>query len=408
MASTGGPLHDVRIISVEQFGAGPLATLYLADMGADVIKIEDASTGGDVGRYVPPGIDRGTSLYFEAFNRGKRSIALDLHSDAGREVFHRLVAECDVVFSNLRGDLPGRLGLTYDQLKERNPAVVCVALTGYGRSGPRAMLPAYDALVQAEAGWAALTGDPDGPPTKSGLSLADYVVGLSAALATMVALHDARRTGMGRDVDVTLLDAALAMLTYPATWYLSAGHRTERHPMSSHPSIVPFQFFRTADGHVAVACPKEKFFTRLAEQLGRPEWTADDRFADFESRRQHRTELTDLLDAEFAKRTTGEWLELLTGEVPIAPVQSLDEALERDFLRERSMLVEYEHPTLGAVASVGIPIRLDGFEPMPRPGPLLGQDRDQILRDLGADEREIASLAERGAFGSASLDGPDR
>lgn len=394
------PLGDVRVLSVEQFGAGPLGTMYLADMGADVIKIEDPSTGGDVGRYVPPGQARGTSLYFEAFNRGKRSIALDLKSDSGREVFRRLVAASDVVFSNLRGDLPAKLGLTYDQLSEHNAAIVCVALTGYGRSGPRAALPAYDALVQAETGWAALTGEPKGPPTKSGLSLADYVVGLSAALGTMIALHQARRTGRGRDVDVTLLDAALAMLTYPATWFLSGGHITERHPMSSHPSIVPFQFFETADGYIAVACPKDKFYERLVQRLDSPDWAADARFADFEGRRVHRAELTELLNAEFVRRPTSEWIARLTGHVPVAPVQSLAQALDRSGLKDRSMLLEYDHPTLGHIESVGGPVRLSGHRLEPCPGPMLGQDSNEILRELGMTELEIESLADSGAFGS--------
>src|SRR5207245_2134780 len=250
-ARNGAPLRGVRIIAVEQFGAGPFGTLFLADLGAEVIKIEDPGRGGDIARYRPPGQTRTDSRCFETFNRGKRSMALVLTNAAGQDVLARLVGTSQALFTNLRGDLPQRLGLTYDALRHLNPAIVCVSLSAYGREGPRQATPGYDALVQAEAGWAALTGDPEGPPVKSGLSLVDYSAGLMAALALMVGVFDAQRTGKGRDIDTSLYDAALAMLTYPATWYLSQGVVTERLPDSAHPSIVPFQFFATADGHIA-------------------------------------------------------------------------------------------------------------------------------------------------------------
>ena len=220
------PLTGLRIVAVEQFGAGPFGTLLLADLGAEVIKIEDPAAGGDVGRTVPPGAADGSSLYFEAFNRGKRSIALDLTSPGGREVFSRLVATADAVYNNLRGDLPDRLGLTYAALSEINPAIVCVSLSAYGREDPRRAEPGYDALVQAEAGWASLTGEPGSPPARSGLPMADYAAGLVAACGLLAGIVDARRTGRGRDLDTSLFDTALAMLSYQATWWLSAGIET--------------------------------------------------------------------------------------------------------------------------------------------------------------------------------------
>lgn len=218
-----GPLAGVRIVSVEQFGAGPFGTLLLADLGAEVIKLEDPAAGGDVGRYVPPAQQGTDSLYFEAFNRGKRSLLLDLRTSAGREVLHRLVRTSEAVYNNLRPDRAAELGVTYRSLAPINAAIVCVSLSAYGRAGPRAGLPGYDALIQAEAGWAALTGDPEGPPTKSGLSLVDYVAGLLSALGLVAALLDARATGRGRDVEANLYDGALAMLSYQATWMLSRG-----------------------------------------------------------------------------------------------------------------------------------------------------------------------------------------
>ncbi len=368
----GAPLAGVTIVSVEQFGAGPFATLYLADLGARVIKIEDPRTGGDVGRSVPPGVSGSSSLYFETFNRGKSSVALDLTSAEGRATFERLVGEADAVFNNLRGDLVARLGLDYAALGRLNPAIVCVSLSAYGRAGGRAAYPGYDALVQAEAGWAALTGEPDSPPTKSGLSLVDYTAGLNAALGLMVGLFDARRTGQGRDVDINLYDSALALLSYPATWYLSRGISTERLGQSAHPSLVPFQFFETADGYLAVACAKEKFFQLLAPLIGRPELLEDDRFATFEARRVHRAALVEVLEATLREATTAHWLATFRGVVPVAPVRSMAEALTESELRERAMLVSYEHPELGSVRTLGTPIRVGDFTPSYRPAPLLG------------------------------------
>jgi crotonobetainyl-CoA:carnitine CoA-transferase CaiB-like acyl-CoA transferase len=402
------PLAGVRVVAVEQYGAGPFATLYLADLGAEVIKVEDPATGGDIGRYVPPGQDGTDSLFFEAFNRNKRSVALDLKSQGGREVFERLVAISDAVFSNLRGDQPERLGLTYPQLAHLNPRIVCVALTGYGRTAPKSTLPGYDALIQAESGWAAVTGGPDDPPTKSGLSLADYACGVTAALGLVVGVLDAQRTGLGRDVDTNLYDSALAFIAYPATWYLSSGFAAPRWPLSGHPSIVPFQFFRTADGYVAVATPKEKFFRSLVHAMDLSELDGDPRFASFAARRAHREELLEILVARFAECTTDAWLARLRGAVPIAPVRSLEEALDPDELTERDMLAEYQHPTFGTVRSVGSPLRFGGHQSAHRPGPQLGADTEQVLGELGYDQAGIEALRAHGAFGGRVMSGAPR
>lgn len=400
--ASGAPLAGLRLLAIEQYGAGPFGSLFLADLGADVIKIEDPSVGGDVSRYIPPGQSGSDSLFFETFNRNKRSVALDLKSTSGREVFERLVRTADAVYSNLRGDQPERLRIRYADLAPINQRIVCVTLTGYGTAGEEARWPGYDALIQGEAGWATLTGDPSGPPTKSGLSLADYVAGLVAAVGLLAGVLDARRTGRGRDVDTNLYDTALAMLTYPATWYLSLGYVTTRQPFSAHPSVVPFQFFPTADGYLAVACPKEKFFRVLVDRLGMPELADDPRFADFEARQRHRTELLGRLAARFSEKTTAEWITVLRGDVPIAPVRSLEEALGVDELRRRSILVEYSHPTLGPVRSIGSPLVVGGYQPAYRPGPSLGGDTAAILAELGYDRAAQEELARRGAFGSGA------
>ena len=399
----GAPLRGVRIIAVEQFGAGPFGTLFLADMGAEVIKIEDPAMGGDIARYVPPGQQGTDSLFFETFNRGKRSLALDLKNEAALGVLGRLVATSQAVFTNLRGDLPERLGLTYEALQRFNPAIVCVSLSAYGRTGDRRTYPGYDALVQAEAGWAALTGEPDGPPVKSGLSLVDYSGGLMAALGLMVGVFDAQRTGHGRNIDTSLYDAALALLTYPATWYLTQGVMTERLPDSAHPSIVPFQFFATADGHIAIACAKEKFFKALARALELP---SDARWTSFETRRQNRQALTELLAARFLEHPTAEWLARLTGKVPISPVRPLTAVLDRAEMAGRNMLASYPHPAFGQVESAGLPLRIDRFSPDYRAGPRLDADRESLLKTLGYSVTEVARLEAAGAFGSGKTEEP--
>ncbi len=401
MPAEQAPLAGVRIVAVEQYGAGPYATLYLADMGAEVIKIEDPGMGGDIGRYVPPGQSGTDSLFFESFNRGKRSLALDLKSTGGRAVLERLVGESHAVFNNLRGDLPERMGLTYAALGRINPAIVCVSLSAYGRQGEQAARPGYDPLVQAEAGWASLTGDPDGPPVKSGLSLADYAAGLGAALALMVALFDAGRTGRGRDVDTSLYDMALGLLTYPAAWYLTAGIEARRFPMSAHPSLIPFQFMQTADGYLAVACAKEKFFQDLLVAMELQDVAADPRFAGFAARREHREELSAILGARFREHTTADWLTRLHGRVPSAPVRSLAEALDREELAARDMLAAYDHPVFGQVAMTGMPFTFSGFRPTYTRAPAYNADQEAILDQLGYSAAERADLAAAGAFGSS-------
>jgi len=393
------PLAGVRIVAVEQFGAGPFGTLHLADLGADIIRLEDPSTGGDVSRYVAPG-QRGTdSLYFDSFNRGKRSMLLDLKSPAGQEVLHELCRNAHAVYANLRGDVLKNLGLTYDVLGRINPAIVCVSLSAYGRDGERNTEPGYDPLIQAEAGWAALTGNPGGPPTKSGLSLADYAGGIMAALGLMAAVFDAQRTGHGRDVDVSLYDTALALHNYRATWYLTASVPGDRTADSSHPSIVPFQFFATADGHVAIACAKEKFFRALVHRMGLPALAGEARFSSFDERRRNRDELLKTLRERFREQPTAHWVGLLRGHVPVAPVRTMEAALDPVELEQRAMLATYQHSALGEVTTVGLPIKMGGFAPTYRPGPALDGDRDAILAEAGYASGEIEALRERGAFG---------
>ena len=395
------PLEDVRILALEQYGAGPFGSVHLADLGAEVIKIEDPRTGGDVGRYVPPFQHDQDSLFFETFNRNKKSIQLDLTNPAGRRVFEDLVRVSDVVYSNLRGDVPEKIGLTYATLGALNPAVVCCSLSAFGMTGPRRDEPGYDYVLQGIAGWMDLTGEPGGPPSKSGLSLVDFSGGLVAATAILAGLHAARRDGLGGDCDVSLFDTAIAMLSYQATWHLTGGYQPERKGRSAHPSLVPFQAFPTADRWIVVACAKEKFFARLTVVLGRPDLSTDPRFLDFPARGAHAAQLQDLLDDIFTTRPAAVWLEALRAAgVPCGPVNDVAEALLDPQTRARDLIVTTEHPHFGRVEQVASPVRVGTEPPTYRRAPRLHEDADQLLGSLlHLDGTAVRRLAGEGAFG---------
>lgn len=395
------PLADVRVISLEQYGAGPWGTLQLADLGAEVIKVEDPSVGGDVGRYVPPFQDGEDSLFFETFNRNKRSISLDLRTSAGRAVFEDLVREADAVYSNLRGDQPERLGLTYGALRHLNARIVCCSLSGFGMTGPRAAQGGYDYVMQGLAGWMSVTGEPDAPPTKSGLSLVDYSGGYVSALALLAGIWRARRDGEGCDCDVSLFETALAELAYVGTWAASAGFEPRRMPFSAHPSIVPFQVFATADGWIVVACPKQKFWEALCRTIERPELADDERFADFAGRDRHREELVATLSHALAERGSAEWLELLgAAGVPCGPVNEVAGGLADPQTEARTGVVAYEHPRLGTVRQLASPLRVGDERVEARAAPGRGEHTREVLAEACGYSRErLDELAREGAFG---------
>jgi crotonobetainyl-CoA:carnitine CoA-transferase CaiB-like acyl-CoA transferase len=400
----GRPLNDVRVLALEQYGAGPFATSQLVDLGAQVIKIEDPASGGDVGRSVPPYASEDSSLFFECFNRGKLSVALDLAAVAGRQIFSQLVARSDVVFANVRGDVPAKLGLRYEDLKHVNPRIVCCFLTSYGIASSEQKAPGYDYVMQGRAGWMALTGEPDGPPAKSGLSLVDYSTGLAAAVAVVAGVHATRRSGVGSDCDLALFDTAIGMLSYVGAWHLSAGFTPTRTKNSAHPSLIPFQSFRTMDGWIVVACAKEKFWQRLVVALGRPELGSDPRFERFSGRKKNADELLPELERCFAQRTTAAWMaELTASGVPCGPVNNVAQALADPLVTERGMIVETDHPTLGTVRQLGGLVRVGPFRPVDRRAPLLGEHTAEVLSDLlGTDADELGRLARGGAFGSSA------
>ncbi len=395
------PLSGFRILSAEQYGAGPYGTMHLAQLGAEVIKIEPprigGKGGGDTARAVGPHFLREKeSLYFQAFNLNKKSLTLDLRSEDGQAVFRKLAAGADAVANNMRGDLPEKMGLTYAALAEANPAIVCAHLSAYGRDNARAKWPGYDYLMQAEAGYCQLTGEPGGEPQRMGLSMVDFMTGTLFSIGLLATLLDAQRTGKGRDVDTDLLSAAVHQTSYPALWYMNEDDETQRTPRSAHPTATPSQMFRAADGWMFVMCQLPKFWDILVEKLGRDDLRDDPRFADNAARLANRDALTELLDEELAKQPMAHWQDLLAGAVPVAPVYELGDALDNPWLRETGMRDSVDHPDRADMQVLASPIRLDGKRLPNRAAPLLGSDSDALLGELGYDEGAIADMRERG------------
>ncbi len=392
------PLRGLRVLAFEQFGAGPFATMNLADLGAEVIRVEsppteDGEPPGDIARHTGDfKLGANDSQYYQSFNRSKRAITLDIRKPEGRAALHRLVDGVDAVLNNLRGDLPARLGLDYAALSQRKPAIVCVHISGYGRAGERAAWPAYDYLAQAEAGFCALTGEPGGPPARAGLPVIDMLSGLTAALSLLAGVQGARATGIGRDLDVSLYDVAVQNLTYVATWYLNEGFAVPRRPRGGHPFIVPCEMFPTADGHVFVMCIKPSFWRRYCETIGLPALPKDPRFRSFDDRLANRDALVAILDPIMQERGSAEWMTLLAGKVPIAPVLSLAEALDNPWLRDQGGVLRLDHPARPDLKTVASAIRLDGARLQGRPAPGYGADTAAVLAEAGYTAEEIAHL----------------
>ncbi|MEK9775835.1 MAG: CoA transferase [Quisquiliibacterium sp.] len=393
------PLEGLRVIAVEQYGAGPFGTQHLADLGAEVIKIENPKDGGDIGRSVGPYFFGPADSHFhQAFNRNKKSLTLDLKVPAALEVLHDLVRNADAVFDNLRGDLPVRLGLTYEALKAVNPKIICAHLSAYGRTGSRAAWPGYDYLMQAEAGYLSVTGEPNGPPSRMGLSVIDMMTGVTAALGLLAGVLDARATGRGRDIDVSLYDVAMNNLSYVGAWYLNEGKVVRREPRSAHPSLTPSQLYQTRDGWIFVMCNKEKFWKVLATELGKPEWADDAEFGNYRGRLANRDKLTRALDKVFGTATTAEWVERLAGKVPVAPVYDVAQALENPFANEQGRIMQAPHPARGSIRTLACPIRCPESEERVGIAPALGEHTDELLESLGYDAKRIEQLKGCGAL----------
>jgi len=375
----GKPLEGIRVLTLEQFGAGPYGTMFLAELGAEVIKIE-APQGGDPSRQVGPyKLGQDDSEYFQAWNLGKRSVTLDMKSEEGRRQFEALVKGADCVVNNMRGTQPAKLGIDYESLKHLKPSIVCLHISAYGRDNERKDWPGYDFLMQAEAGLMELTGEPDGPPTRVGVSMIDSMSGLTGIVGLLSCLLRARTTGKGCDVDTCLYDVAMHQLTYPGLWYLNEGDVSPRVPRSAHLSLAPVQTFPTKDGWIFIMCMTQKFWLNLCEVMGRADLVADPRFPDPNMRAKNRAAMSAELDVTFRTRTTAEWLASMNGLLPAAPVYRLDQALDSSFARETGMVSSVPHPVKGDLRVLANPLRIDG-ERLPQAAcSPLGADNDSVL-----------------------------
>lgn len=375
------PLEGIRVIAIEQFGAGPYGSMYLAELGADVIKVENGATGGDPSRQSGAiTLADDDSAYFQAFNLSKRSVTLNLKSPEGREIFEDLVRTADVVWNNLRGSQPAKLGLDYDSLKDVKPDIICTHISAYGRHNDRADWPGYDYLMQAECGFLGITGEPESPPTRFGLSMIDFMTGVVAALGCVSALLGRTRHG-GRDVDVSLFDVALHQLTYPGTWYMNHGLETRRVARSAHPYNTPVQLYRTSDGWIFLMCMTQKFWELLLDNIGHPELGQDPRFATMANRAENRETLTEVLDGILGIQPTQHWFDLLQTKIPVAPVNTLPEALQNPFVHATGMIQTLPHRSVEEYRALSNPIQLDGERLPARCGNGLGADNGDVLGD---------------------------
>lgn len=370
------PLSGIKILSIEQYGAGPYGTMLLADLGAEVIKIEAPSLGGDVSRAVGPYmLGDGDSQFFQTFSRGKKSLALEIKTPEGRAQFEALVRDADAVANNLRGDQPAKMKITYDDLKATNPKIVCAHLSAYGRDNDRATWPGYDYLMQAEAGLMSMTGEPDGPPARCGLSVVDFHTGSHMAIGLLAGVMRAMRSGIGCDIDVALFDTALHQMSYPATWYLNEGVEVGRLPRGAHPSIAPSQLFKTADGWLMLMCQTPKFWDIFCAKTERNDLQNDTRFSSVTARRENLGTLTTVLDAHFMTHETSHWIALLGGHVPVAPINDIGQALDSDHVRAIGMTDKVDHAAAkgGKLGMLASPIKVNGQRAVGKRAPRLGE-----------------------------------
>jgi formyl-CoA transferase/CoA:oxalate CoA-transferase len=393
-----GALAGVRVLDLSRILSGPFASMILADLGAEVIKVEDTANGDDTRQWGPP-FQGEDATYYLSINRNKRSISVDLKNDKGREAVQRLADRADVLLENFRPGTAARLGFGYEELSARNPGLVYASISGFGHTGPYAERAGYDAIAQAMGGTMSVTGELDGAPVRMGTSGADLSAGMWAVIGILAALHARRFTGRGQHVDISLLDGQIAWLTYVAGGYFATG-QTPRRYGSAHPSIVPYQALPTADGHLMVAVGNDGLWRRFAAAVGRGDLAEDPRFATNKDRVAHREELVALIEEALAARTSAQWAEVLNeAGVPSGPINTVPEALAHPQVLAREMVVEVEHPQAGPLSMLGSPVKLSAQPPAVRSAPpRLGEHTDEVLTELGLSPEEIAAMRDEGAI----------
>ena len=391
-----GPLSGVRVLDLSRVLAGPFCTMLLGDLGAEVIKVERPGGGDDTREWAPP-FAAGESAYYLCVNRNKKSVALDLKSPKGIAAVRALSARSDVVLENFRVGVADKLGLGYEALAQGNPGLVYCSITGYGQTGPYRDLPGYDFILQAMSGLMSVTGEPGGEPMKLGVATVDLTAGMYAAVAILAALRSRDATGQGQRIDLALMDSALSWLANVGGNYLVSGNVPGRFG-NAHATIVPYQVFRSKDGHLAVGIGNDGQYRTFCGIAGAPELSSDERFSTNPARVRNREALIPLLERVFARRPTAEWIELLWGEgIPAGPINTVDRALEDPNTVARGMVVGMPHSKAGSVRLIGSPMK---FSATPveyrRPPPLLGEHTEEVLRDvLGMPPGEIRALVGR-------------
>lgn len=399
------PLEGIKVLDLTRVLAGPWTTMSLADLGAEVWKIENIKGGDDTRAWSVPSY-KGVSTYFLCANRGKHSIAVDLKSAEGRAIVLELAARADVVVENFRAGTVDRLGIGYQDIARINPGVVYCSISGYGQTGPEARRPGYDFIMQAESGLMSITGQADGPPNRLGVAFTDVVAGMVATQSILAALYQRRDTGKGQFIDVALLDAALNLLINVGTAYLNAGVEATRYG-NAHPTVVPYQLFTASDGPFALAVGNDRMFADFCEKvIDRPDLARDPRYVTSHQRALNRPALLDEIQAIIATRPSAHWLEAcLAADVPAGPVKSVSEALSAASVVERGVIQTLEHPELGPVSLIrpaqGLAAQAGRTAKAP---PLLGEDTRAVLRDvLGFDAARIETLIAQGVVACRDL-----
>jgi formyl-CoA transferase len=393
------PLDGLLVLDLSRVLAGPYCTMYLADLGATVLKVELPERGDDTRQWGPPWAG-GEAAYYLAANRGKKSLTVNLKTDAGRAIVRGLAAQADILVENFYPGAMAQWGLGYEALREENPRLIYCAITGYGQTGPYRDRPGYDFIIQAQGGIMSITGPREGPPMKVGVAIVDATAGLYATIAILAALHERERSGLGQYIDVALLDSQVAWLLNVGSNYLVSGERPGRYG-NAHPNIVPYEPFPTRSGWLAVGVGNDRQWQDLCTLAGWDDLCGDERFATNPLRVQHREVLIPLLQERFRERTAHEWETLLQGaSIPCAPIQSIDEVLTDAQVQARAMVVELPHPTAGTVKLAGSPLKLSRTPvQIQDPPPLLGQHTAEVLRNyLGYTDEQIEQLRAEGAI----------